>query len=522
MDKKSIRLIASNIFIFFLAVYIGTASSPGTYLFKDSLQRFEVTKGLVENLDPSIPDGHGIKGEDGRDYSLYGIGWSVLAVPFYILGKYFAGGPVAFVAAMSPVAGAATATVVFLFCVSLGYCTRSSLGVAMFYGLGTLAWPFAKQPMEHVFETFFILLTIYFLYLYLQQNQNLTSRLVFSAISFGIALNIRSISLLALPGLVLMFVICHRIRSDFKKTTRRLWKSVAIFGFVLFPFAILILWYNHYRFGSVYETGYQLMAVKSGLTYFSGTWILTGLRGLLISPGKGFFYYSPVAILFFFSIVPFYKRHVGPATGFLFIIVSYLLFFSTYLYWHGDWTWGPRFLLPITPLFIIPSAELLESNRKLVRKPMWFALVYPVFLLSLAIQIMAVSVYIHKYFLHLQMDEKIPFSVVGAEGIPDIAEPPSDIYFAWDKSPILAQIKYIHEIGSQVTTYEYNELPPNATEEEEWRASLSMNVFDFWWVQQYYKYNNLAGFYVIWIITLVAIVSLIRIGIFSRSLTTNK
>ena len=156
------------------------------------------------------------------------------------------------------------------------------------------------------------------------------------------------------------------------------------------------------------------------------------------------------------------------------------------MYWHGDWTWGPRFLHTITPFLIIPSAELLDSDRRILRKPIFSFLVYLVFFLSLAIQIVSVSVNIHKYFVHLQIDDHVSFSVEGGEGIPEIVEPPSGIYFSWEKSPILAQIKFFQEIGNQVMVYEYNDPPVNASREENKRASLALNVFDFWWVQQWW------------------------------------
>ena len=200
------------------------------------------------------------------------------------------------------------------------------------------------------------------------------------------------------------------------------------------------------------------------------------------------------------------------------MIVFYLLFYSKNLYWHGDWTWGPRYLLAITPMLVIPSAELLDSDRRLVRKPIRFAIVYPVFFLSLTIQILAVSVNINKYFEHLRMDEHVSFSIVSGEGVPKIIEPPSDVYFSWEKSPIRAHLRYVYEIGSQVAAYEYVQPTDVATREERIRNSLAMNVFDFWWVQQYYMNKSLVGFYGFGILLLVAGISSIRIGKLSRSL----
>jgi uncharacterized membrane protein len=74
-----------------------------------------VTQTIVERFDLSIPDGQGIKGADGRDYSWFGIGLSVLAIPFYIIGKYISSiGSVYTVSIIGLLIGAATAVLVFL------------------------------------------------------------------------------------------------------------------------------------------------------------------------------------------------------------------------------------------------------------------------------------------------------------------------------------------------------------------------------------------------------------------------
>src|SRR4030066_26158 len=72
------------------------------------------------------------------------------------------------------------------------------------------------------------------------------------------------------------------------------------------------------------------MAERMGINFFTNT-LFIGLSGFLISPGKGFFYYSPVAILFFFSIKPFLKKHLLLGISFILIMLSYLLFLSKYV-----------------------------------------------------------------------------------------------------------------------------------------------------------------------------------------------
>ena len=47
------------------------------------------------------------------------------------------------------------------------------------------------------------------------------------------------------------------------------------------------------------------------------------------------------------------------------LIVETVAFYASYLYWSGDWTWGPRYLVTVVPLLILPLLPLLERWREL-------------------------------------------------------------------------------------------------------------------------------------------------------------
>jgi len=502
-EEKKVTLISIYLFIFVVSTYMISISWPNVNIVDQYYQRYEMTKSIVQRFDLSIPEGYGIKGIDGKDYSLYGLGWSALAVPFYIIGDYYmVGGTENFVTIMNPVMGGATVTLVFLFSVALGYSRRSSLVVAIFYGLGTFAWPLAKQPFDHVVETLFVLLSVYFMYR--QASESTTIRLILSALCLGIAMNTRLVSILALPALLVMMGAGCGAECSLADNSKSFFRKMVIFMSVLLPFAGLVLWYNYYRFGSIFETGFQLLATRTGLDFFSGTPLLIGLRGFLTSPGKGFFYYSPIAIFFFFTIVPFYKKHRWAAISFILLILSYLLFLARNVYWHGDWAWGPRYLLAITPFMIIPIAELLDSDPSRKRSSLFVIPVYAVFALSIMIQVAAVSVDFNNYFYRLLIDQNIQFTLVQGSGLPGIAEPPPEVYFDWTKSPILAQFKDIKRIGTEITNYRLVELPQNATDWEKVKAYPSMHLFDFWWVYMYYKANSCKGFVGLLVLLIVA------------------
>ena len=78
-------------------IWLGVFSASVTFLFhsgelgwSDGQNVYEVTKSLVEKGDVSITNGVVWQGADGRYYSPYGIGLSLIAVVPYIVVKPFA------------------------------------------------------------------------------------------------------------------------------------------------------------------------------------------------------------------------------------------------------------------------------------------------------------------------------------------------------------------------------------------------------------------------------------------------
>jgi hypothetical protein len=514
-EEKILRFIAFNLFLFFIAAYLLTASGINFYHTDASQMQIQVAKSIVERSDLCIAEGVvGLRGADGRKYSWLGIGSAIMVVPFYIIGKGVGIAPENTVSVINQLFGTATVVLIFLFTIALGYSKRSSLLVSIFYGLGTFAWPLAKQPFDHPIETFFILLSVYSLYLYVTNRK--ISNLLLSAFSLGFAFITRPTSILVIPPLLVMLVFYSVKRFDRRTVIKMVLRDSVMFSLIFLPFLGLSFWYNYYRFGSIFETGYQLIATRTAIDFFTGTPLLRGLSGFLISPGKGFFYYSPVAILFFFSIKSFFKKHRGLGIAFILIIVSYLLFLSKYVFWDGDWAWGPRLILVLTPFFILPIAELIDSEiwqRSNIRR----AAVYSVFILSLIIQIAAVSVDFQKYFSDLQ--EKVDFVKVPGDGFLLINIPPSETYFVWNKSPILAQFRFIREISEKMKDGRYSKPSGDTSNVKKYVITLRMNLFDFWWIYKYFIDGSYSGFIVALILLLLTIHAAVKLSkISSRGL----
>ena len=511
--KNNIGLLAFWLFIFTTYVYFISLGWPNLAAMDQNVQRYELTRSIVEKQELSIPSNiEGTKGIDGKDYSLYGLGLPILAVPFYLVGKVFGRSPeivASFVSLLNPFVGAATVAVVFLFSTALGYTRRASLIVAIFYGLGTFAWPLAKQPFDHTVETFFVLLSVYSMVLYTINNK--LKCIIISAVFFGIAVNTRLVSVLAFPSLLILMSSNRGTHINFSESRNKYILSIMVFIAALLPFASIVLLYNLIRFGSMFETGFQLYSIKTGTEFFSGTSLVNGLYGFLLSPGKGFFYYSPITLLYFFALIPFYKKQKVIALSFSILIMSYIIFHSKLFYWHGDWAWGPRYLLAITPYFVLPIGEILDFDRwqKKTLKINYF--IYPLIVLSILIQVTAVSVHFYKNFFHLNIDKKIQFIRTEVKGVPTINQPPFYVYSDWALSPIIAQFQYVEEIGSQMKNYRYVEQSTDTIWEKKIKLHPIMNLYDFWWIYMYYVKRNYFGFIGLLICMLIVCIAGLRI-----------
>lgn len=510
-STKELKLasIAFNLYVFFFIIYFltNTGFAP-TYIDVGQL-RLDVAESIIERFDLAVPTGHGIQGADGREYSWFSIGSVLLSLPFYLAAKLFGAAPVKFVSIINQLISAATVVLVFLFCRKLSFSNKTSLLTSIFYGLGTMAWKYSKEPGDHALEAFFVLLSVYFVCVF--SNDKKFSSLFWSALSLGFAILIRSTSVLVLPSLFLIATFDTLKTKGLKSASWHFLKISKPFAITLLPFLVICSWYNHARFGSVFESGYSLMAMRLGVDYFAGTSITNGLHGLLASPGKGLFIYSPITILFFISIRSFFRKHPGPALAFISVMLMYILLYSKYKFWHGDFAWGPRFIFVTLPFFIIPMTTLLDS---FISKPRMFPklAVTLIFLFSFTIQLSSVAVFSYNYLIHLQTTEGVKLEKFAGMGSQPIVVPPASVYFDWHESPIIANLTFIKNMAGALPAYRYVDLPDDVSIFERLNLDPGMNLFDFWWVHKYYIDRNYIWLFLPAVLFVISIIYAVKVS----------
>jgi len=153
-----------------------------------------------------------------------------------------------------------------------------------------------------------------------------------------------------------------------------IWRFILPATLVILPNIV----YNLYCFQRV--TGGSLYSAAG-----SPSAILMGLAGLLVSPNRGLFVYSPFFNFSFYGIWKFFKMKMYKEKP-LFLcvaiaIIGHLLLIGFFSGWYGGFCYGPRYLtdtLPFLMLFFLLVVEQI-LKKKMLRFILTVFLVYSIF-----------------------------------------------------------------------------------------------------------------------------------------------
>ncbi len=380
--EKGVALALS---LFLLAIYLLTYS--GDIHSSDGLSMLSVTESLVKRDDYDTNQilwmglQQGTFGRGGELYSRKGIGTSLVALPLAWLGLIAPfWGFVQTTLLLNVLVTALSGLLVFLYLRRLGYSWEVSLLVALLFGLGTMSWPYSKYFFSEPLTGLTLLATAYFLLCF--KETRTTGDLALAGTSLGLAIATR-LATAAIAPLFLLPLLAYSLPD--RVSYRRLIPFLTAFLIPLILWGLLIGGYNYLRFGNPLTTGY--LPQESFRTP-----LLTGLAGLLISPGRGLFLYCPIFLAILPAFPIFLGRHRIEGLFSLSLVTIYILLYSKWFMWHGGFAWGPRFLVPIIPFLVIPLAPLVEGLRG--RAKVAFASLSAI---TIAIQILGLSVHFGRF-----------------------------------------------------------------------------------------------------------------------------
>ena len=266
----------------------------------------------------------------------------------------------------------------------LGYSQIVSAVATLLYGLATIAWPYSKYDFTEPTLVMLLLTTLYLVFRWGQDRRNRWLALAgVTALSAAVT---KYVAAILLPVILLQILLIHWEKHPSPRDLSKAIKPVLVFASPFLVVAAPALWYLSRRFGyypSIFEAwaGVQRGWLPLPLTI--------GLRGLLFSPGRSFFLYSPPMILALFSAVPFVRRHGTRSVALLSIALIYFTVYSKKVAWHAGAGWGPRYQLVVIPLLILVIAPLIQKAVEERHRWARYALL-AAFVLGLGIQLLAI------------------------------------------------------------------------------------------------------------------------------------
>jgi hypothetical protein len=385
---------ALALFLLLAGWYILT-SSGHTYT-SDEETMLAAGESLVKNGSFALPLDFLMNhrsGVDGQNYSRYGPGQSVAAVPFIVTGKLVASlAPryaerfimLLFVLLLPALATAATGLVLYDWVRTIGYSTRVALLVALLYGT-SLAWPYSRTFFAEPTTTFGLTLCAY------GMRRAEPRWWVIAGLAAGCALAIKVQALLLLP-VIAGYAALVSWRGPLWLSAETLLKR-GLFGLagVALPLALLML-YNAQIFGHPLKTGYGGV----NPTYLlEGNW-REGAYGLLFSTGKGIFLYSPTILAGIIGFGFRLRQQWRETLLALVLLVVNVGFYSRLSYWHGDGSWGPRYMVFMLPFVYLAAAGLLATVIA-YRVRLAYYLLTGLFILTFIVQLLPILVNFNTY-----------------------------------------------------------------------------------------------------------------------------
>jgi hypothetical protein len=223
---------------------------------------------------------------------------------------------------------------------------RAATWATIVLGVGTMVWVYARYPYTEILQA--ACFTGCALALVRALDDPSPSSARWLGLAAGLLVSSKLVYFVAIPGAAL--VVAWRLRERPRELLTFFAWTAATFA----PWIVLLLFYNWLRFGSLLSSGYGEVVPGSG-------WI--GLFGLLLSPGKSVLLYSPPLVVALFGVPALWRAHRLALLAFLGALVPVVVLYARFLFWAGDYAWGPRYLTFAIPVLLLPLVPVLDRLR---------------------------------------------------------------------------------------------------------------------------------------------------------------
>ena len=402
------------LFCFFAAVYLLTFRGLST---GDNVYHYEFVKSILQRQQLSFPLNNTLLatdrnfspffaiGRDDKPYMTLPPGMAVTSLPLASLGflieniignnshetegditekqidistviRKLGSTPSAIMAAMvNPLAMALLMVVFFLFSNRLGGNRKRALVLTMLLGCCSIIWPYSSSYWTQPVATLCLFSALYCLYRF--KEESLHRYVVFAGLLLGYSMLTRFETIIFMP-----FFLIYTVSASYPDRSRILRATglfLAAFGF----FVLLLMLWNYYRYGGVLDTG---AAHQHDLGFSLRGNLANSIPANLIGLNRSIFLYSPPLLLGLLAFPAMYRSHRILALVSTLIAFTGVLLYSKFSFWVTYISWGPRFMVILTPFLLLP-ASLIRFDARWKRR-----LLLVLALAGVCIQLIAVIV----------------------------------------------------------------------------------------------------------------------------------
>ncbi len=400
--SSSDRRLTVSIVILFIGIF-GLTSGGHTYSSDEEgylRQAIALSQGASAiDMPPDAMEVTAIRG--GRGDSLVaggGIGIPLAAVPFAWVGSAVSAAAPAVpeetmqrfaIGFTNAAIGALLIGVIFLLGRELGAPRPAAVLLSAAAGVGTMIWPYARTALFSELLTALLLASSILLAYRCTRQGTPWGTLASGALAAGAVMARPSALPLLMPIIIYVAWVSWR-RIGALHAARMAIAFVFGAGAVLGMLAML----NRWRYGAATDSGYGPVPFDHD--------IVDGLQGLLLTPGKSLFLYPPLALLGVTACVVGMRRRPPEILLLASVVVINTLIFARFVNWHGDQSWGPRYLLITLPLLVAAIAPLLT------RAP-WRSAVLIAGCIGIAPAFLGSAIYFNQYYLLAAAEHGDPY-----------------------------------------------------------------------------------------------------------------
>jgi hypothetical protein len=355
----------------------------------DTMHRLQTTHWLWTSQPQVFPYEYpefGLRGREGRIFSWYGIGQSLLMLPadlvatgiahLSIFSEYQDDPAVRSIIvsySTSILVNVLTALIAFRLLRQLRFSVRESVAGVLALLLCTTHLHYTQNMQENNYIMLLTLAGFSFQYEWLRTGS--AGALFWGSSALGLNLLTRvttGLDLIA-TGVFLLALLW------FDRTSGSdLWRRVVAYCKIAVPiyffFAVVERLYSFYRFGSLTQTYIPIFAREQRLqdptlpaNFPWSTPFHEGVLGALFKPEKSIFLFDPLLVLALILFAILWKRLAAEVRAYaaasLLLAIGYICFYARYTYWAGDFAWGDRYVSTAVEMVVLIAVPILLQQR---------------------------------------------------------------------------------------------------------------------------------------------------------------